>query len=381
MIRILTFILTCASISTSYAGGSSVNGVAAKAKMMQGAFTAVADDPSAIFYNPAGLVQIEGSETYFSVGGIFTEQSYQNSPTGITSDSSTAEVGLSFFASSDVLDFITIGMGIYSPFAASFEFAANPAVGGVKHEASLVRLDFVPTVAFEFKDWSAGISFVGSYIDVDSNVLGLDENADGYGFSGQGGLLYRGFENARIGINYRGPMTAKLNGSGSLPEIGPDNLTTDFKFPGVLSFGASYQFTEKWLVSLNLDWEMWSSIDEIKRNYSNPILNAVGTNKLETEDSISVRLGAVYNLTERSALRGGYSYISDAISPDYVPPTLQDFNIHSFAIGYTHGLGSYSLDIGYEFEYMPERESRDVFFSGIHKKHTHSIFAGISYNF
>src|ERR1700722_11550839 len=46
--------------SSAFAGGLSLLGVSSRANTLQ-AFTGVADDPSALYYNPAGITQIKGT--------------------------------------------------------------------------------------------------------------------------------------------------------------------------------------------------------------------------------------------------------------------------------------------------------------------------------
>src|SRR5205807_773929 len=62
-------VLCLAASSTAFAAGFSIFEQGAKATGMGGAFAATADDPSAIFYNVAGLAQQR--HTAFSIGGTF----------------------------------------------------------------------------------------------------------------------------------------------------------------------------------------------------------------------------------------------------------------------------------------------------------------------
>jgi len=58
-------------LSTSVFGsGFETHEQGAKAVAMGGAFTAEADDPSAVFYNPAGITQLEGTQASLGVSVI-----------------------------------------------------------------------------------------------------------------------------------------------------------------------------------------------------------------------------------------------------------------------------------------------------------------------
>src|SRR5512143_2787353 len=72
MLPVLLVLLFAAS--TSFAAGFRLPEAGAKAMGMGFAFTAQADDPSAIYFNPAGLTQLKGNNlmlgaTYVNLGG------------------------------------------------------------------------------------------------------------------------------------------------------------------------------------------------------------------------------------------------------------------------------------------------------------------------
>ena len=60
-VKILAFVLFLSiSLNQAFAGGFQLNENSARALGMGGAFTAIADDPSAIYFNGAGLTQFSG---------------------------------------------------------------------------------------------------------------------------------------------------------------------------------------------------------------------------------------------------------------------------------------------------------------------------------
>ena len=56
------FLIVMLTASTALAAGFRLPEAGVKAMGMGFAFTAQADDPSAIYFNPAGLTQLEGTE-------------------------------------------------------------------------------------------------------------------------------------------------------------------------------------------------------------------------------------------------------------------------------------------------------------------------------
>jgi hypothetical protein len=98
----------------SFAGGP-VHG--AKAAGMGSAFVAIADDPSAIAYNPAGLTQLKGTNIYSGVTAVILSTEYE----GPSGESEDTEFQVFFpphlYISSDLnTDNMAVGLGVYSPF-------------------------------------------------------------------------------------------------------------------------------------------------------------------------------------------------------------------------------------------------------------------------
>jgi len=82
MRRLLVVVAALLTSGAAFGSGFSIFEQGAKATAMGGAFAATADDPSAIFYNVAGIAQIRRTE--FNVGG--TAINFSNQFTGDAND-------------------------------------------------------------------------------------------------------------------------------------------------------------------------------------------------------------------------------------------------------------------------------------------------------
>jgi len=91
--------------STSFAAGFRLPEAGAKAMGMGFAFTAQADDPSAIYFNPAGLTQLQGTNLMLGVtyvrenGGEFTGTTpVDDFTTGFTTVKNETQKSLDFLS-------------------------------------------------------------------------------------------------------------------------------------------------------------------------------------------------------------------------------------------------------------------------------------------
>src|ERR1019366_4130465 len=95
------------------------------------AFVATADNPSAIYYNPAGITQLEGNNVRAGLYGIYFDPSY--SPLGTapnhahtyhSSDNLAAVPQLFYTYTPENLP-LSFGLGVYSPYGGGSELAKD----------------------------------------------------------------------------------------------------------------------------------------------------------------------------------------------------------------------------------------------------------------
>lgn len=363
------------------AGGFTVNGTSCRASTMGNAFTAVADDASAVYYNPAGLTQIKATVFDGTFVFAFPNNKYTNSTNNVTTTSHPFFFAPTAFLSAKLSDKMAFGFGLYSPFGRKTSNTANAAVGNLTSDATALRLDFVPTMAFQMGEYlSVGLSFVGSYVRIGSNSMGFDENGSGYGFTGQGGILLKPHKRFRMGVSFRGPMTSYVTGTGTFgAESGA--FTSDFEFPAVLNTGLAWQVLDNLLLAVEFDIEMWSRISAIVRKYQNPTLNAMGTSPLNADDSYDARFGLLYKPIPPLEIRFGYSFVGGAIPVNSMIPAQPDYDTHVFAVGVGQHIWRFRFDLGYEFNYSPTRTATTGPFPGNYSNMVHVITTGMSYRF
>lgn len=360
-----------------FAGNFAVTGVGVRGESLQ-AFIAVADDPSAIYYNPAGLTQLKGKQVQGSLTALHLHLDYQNSFNQAETSSGRDIVGpTAFFTNSDGK--LAYGIGIYSPFARKNYYTVNPAVYGVDQLGNLVRVDVVPTVAYAINPVvSIGAGLVFSRVDLRSSALGFFEKGQGYGATGQAGLMIHPNPQFNMAINYRGPMQARINGWG---ELGNDtsSFNSDFRFPGTVSAGFAYRFTDALLFSFEYDYEMWSYVDQVQRHYDNAILNALATNPVNGKNSNDLRFGVLYSLNHCNELRFGYTYDQQAIPDNLVIPSQPDYNANIYSAGYSYYRNNWRFDLGYEYAFLSQHTGTQPLFPGQYKGYASFILAGINY--
>lgn len=380
------FCLSLTLAHTAMAANLSVNGIGTRAEALN-AFVAVADDPSAIYYNPAGLTQIKHTEIDTSASIILPEQTYTNT-SGVETKSTGAVFGGNLLISHPLNNKLSLGFGVYSPFARQSSYGVNAATGNNTMDAKIMRMDFVPTIAYQIQpNIAIGGGLVAGYVTASDNILGFDTTSNGWGYTAQGGVLFKLPKQIRLGVNYRGPMKARLHGhasgtyaakTGPHPLVGEVGFSQDIRFPGTLSAGISVPVNDKVLLSFEYDYEMWSYFDKVVKDFDGD--NPDSTTTVDAKDSSDFRFGVRYTPHDHNEFSASYAYVEHAVPYDNLIAAKPDYDQHSLSVGYSYYWGKFRFDAGYQFLYMPTGTSNSTAgTAGDYKMHANMFMLGLGY--
>lgn len=134
---------------------------------------AEAADPSTIFYNPAGLSKLEGTQATINLNIVAPNVKYndaeakypevqlptggtypQENVSGQTSGKITEDIAFAphLYASHKLNDQVTLGLGAYVPFGSGTEYDHNSVLRYNLNELGLQTLAIQPTVAYKLND-------------------------------------------------------------------------------------------------------------------------------------------------------------------------------------------------------------------------------------
>src|ERR1019366_1006461 len=184
------------------------------------AFVATADNPSAIYYNPAGITQLEGNNVRAGLYGIYFDPSY--SPPGTapnhahtyhSSDNLAAVPQLFYTYTPENLP-LSFGLGVYSPYGGSMSWPQDTGFRAVALQSSLTYFTINPVVAFKvLPSLSIGGGVMVNYakMDLEQGILRTQKpNTNFFRFNGNGwsvgynlGLLWQPHEKVSIGASFR----------------------------------------------------------------------------------------------------------------------------------------------------------------------------------
>ena len=181
----------------------SINELGVRAQGMGGAFTSLADDASAIFYNPAGIAFQKGMQMEMDslvVVGLFRFFPLTTPPgTAVPSNGYSGSVKphflpvASMYMTKSLSDKLSIGFGLYVPFGLAANFTnfndGDPPntkfvgrFGGTR--AALQSYWFEPVLALRVSKNSAisgGVALVHTHLFLEQSILNPNDKPDDFG--------------------------------------------------------------------------------------------------------------------------------------------------------------------------------------------------------
>ncbi|MEN0106053.1 MAG: OmpP1/FadL family transporter [Pseudomonas sp.] len=137
---------------------------------------AEAVDPSTIFYNPAGLARLPGTQVTNGITVVIPKGSFKDTgstdvfgnPTGGSGAGSylpDAAAAPDFYFSSQINDNITVGLGIFVPFGAKLDYNEDWTGRYGIQSANLETVNINPSIAYRFNEHhSIGFGLSAQYI-------------------------------------------------------------------------------------------------------------------------------------------------------------------------------------------------------------------------
>ncbi|TAK07839.1 hypothetical protein EPO44_03485, partial [bacterium] len=337
-IRMILLLLSLAlmGIGNAFAGGFAIPHQTARGVGLSNAMTAGVNDPSAVYYNPAALSEVEGTNLLINGSYINVVNSVENSGRKAVNKHDDNFLA-TLFANYHIpgTDF-TVGIGTYTPFglATTYDrdftrFAAQrtelrtlyvtPALswhpskyfsvgGGLSfvHASGL----FSRALCFDALLLDSGCATVGGPFE---GRMRLTDTANAFTYNL--GALIKPTDNVKLGFSYRARTDlrfdnadVKFGGAFSTSTTKAD--VRPIPLPPVVNVGLFWQINPSWGAEFVYEYTRWSEFKTFNATFS-PGLTFLGSPVTgfslpqDWKNTSTLRLGSFYRLNERWELRGG----------------------------------------------------------------------------
>jgi long-chain fatty acid transport protein len=412
--------------TTAYPSGFQVMTQGAKATGMGLAFAGVADDPSAIFYNPAGI----GFQDHFAVmGGGAVLGRDSATFVGANPYPGIGEVGKvqnQVFALPNLYMVLPLtadlkfGLGIDAPYGLGLRWDAPEQWSGrfISQNAVIKTTDINPVFSYKLlpelsiaagadyrfsglqleRNTVATDPFTGAEVDVAHTKLYSDLTSNG-GWGYNAGIMWKPVPQIGVGASYRSKITVNYDGTATVIQrptgdqtfdalvasqipFGVHPVATQIVFPASINTGVGINLGGGFTVALEADWTEWSSFKALNITFPDgtlpPIDRATNWN-----DSWAYRVG-LEKTFGAFAIRVGYYYDNTPQPTQDVGPLLSDNDRNVYTAGFGYNTPQWGIDVGGAYIKFKNRQvltqSTDNFF-GIYSETAWAAVADLRISF
>jgi long-chain fatty acid transport protein len=334
-----------AAVNSASASGTRVGFKDAFAMARGNAFVATADNPSAVYYNPAGLTQNPGQQLRATVYDVSVQSDYHNATSSASMDDSYKAVPQFFYSYKPDASPWAFGLGVYAPFGLSTEWAPDSPLRTFALKNKQTYLSYNLSAAYSVSSTlSVGAGLTYNRVTTDlSRAIGVFGPTDLFRFKGDGhavgynlGILWKPAAEHSFGISYQAHTSVKMNGTtDTIPVVSGEPSTATFEFPDVLIMGYSYRPTPQWNLEVNLDWTNWDRLNTVTINKASGAVPLA----FNWQSGFFYEFGVTRYLTSNWNVSAGYLYTENSVPDSTYTPAVPDANrnFYSFGVGYTSG--------------------------------------------
>lgn len=370
MKRLALIVALVTSGGPAHAGGlARPNPISARGVSLGGAFVAVADDPTALHFNPAGLSLLKSSNLLLGAELVYAPRTYtpnlpdetcMSEPEICEAQSPNTSViplpvigWVGKLSREGVPSRFAFGIGLWNTYGGQLAYDAftNPAVPQLVETQNAV-IEIVPGVAYEVNDVLA----VGASVRVGIGLFHVktiarpsnaDLDASGLGVGGNLGLMIRPSSTFRIGVAYHTTLTNKLSGDGTIITNEERAVTIELEqvWPQSAAMGCAWDVSDALTLSAELDWTDWSRLNTLDIKFTDdPGLNQ--TLRLDWNDNYSFRMGGQLTATDSLAIRAGVYFDTVAVPDSTTERQFLDSDKAGVAAGVSYAFSpSWRLDM------------------------------------
>ncbi|WP_051294981.1 OmpP1/FadL family transporter [Maridesulfovibrio bastinii] len=387
---LLTFCFAMVTVCSGkvYASGFALYEWSARGNALGGTLVARADDPSAVAYNPAGITQLNGTQTLAGFTTLTLTNSLITNYGGDEKNESLKEqyyLAPHAYLTHQINDNAWFGLGLYSKYGLGTKYSETWRGRYSSYDTSIETYSVNPNLAYKFnKYFSAAIGMELMYVKADlrckrdptgvnnpdsSGATDIDQRirVDGITPGFNAALRVTPNDQWAIGFVYRSQMNHHAKGDVTYDSpagissplyFNDTNVTMAMSTPNTYSIGVAYKPFENFSIEGDAIFSQWSSFKNLSYRFESA--TAIGRKEADVakkwSDVWRFQLGVEYSPVEDLDLRVGYVYDQSPIRDgyeDYMMPT-NDRQIISTGVG-LH-FGETVLDLSYSYLWMKDRK-------------------------
>ncbi len=318
-------------------------------------------DSSIVYFNPAGMTHLKGTNANIGVHVIAPSSDMTNNGSIIPLAGATGGDGGNPYdptpipngsiSHEAIEDTLWLGLVVSAPFGLGSDYGQEWFGRYDSTKTHLKTIEVTPSFAYKVNNAlsiGGGISYqhadatLENMINVGTGDTVAQLKGDDQSFGWNVGLLYEPIEGTLIGAHYRSNVDHDLEGFLTAP-TGVFAATAELDLPNIAQIGINQRINDKWSVQAGATWFGWNSFDNISA------VSAANTQLSRTEQNYqstwAFAVGGEYKMDEKWTFRAGYQFDETPTTNEYRTSRTPDGDRHWFAAGTTYTINDkMSLD-------------------------------------
>lgn len=339
------------------------------------AVVAHTDSPSTIFFNPALMNKLVGTQLEIGTTLLFPSREFESDATGRTYETKDDVFYPStLYLTHQFNEMFNAGIGVFCPFGLGTDWGDTWEGRYIGTNSEMETYNINPAVSLKVMprlSLAAGLDILFLDTTIESNIdsgYGFDImqkfKGDGTGLGYNLGLLYDVTDDISIGVAYRSEIKVDIDGKAKFkPQVPAYNLVnssgdSDITLPQQLSAGLSYKGFNRWMLEGGIRWEDWSCFRQTKVKLDSGL--QVPPQPRRWKDTFAYNIGAQYQYNDILTLRAGYLYGKNPVPDSTFEPTIPDSDTHLFTIGTGLKLSKCTVDLAYAYQLQEDRDKNNA---------------------
>ena len=372
-----------------------------------------ADDPSALFYNPAGITQLPGFQVMAGGTAILLSTDVKNPTFGSQSTKDNWGFPPHFYATYQYNSRLYFGLGVFSPFGLATEFPRNWFGAFNSYDAEVESVTINPNVAYKLTDQlSIAAGFEAMWFGLNLKQLLLNQllgpipaispsiklSGGTWGYGYNLAAHYKPCEFVSMGISYRSEVRQAGGLDTDFVQPAITGITPGFEahssahtavtLPDSVAFGLTFYPTKFLSWEVGAVWTRWSEFSALSFTFDQPFpVAGTVTFPKEWRDTWRFQTGVEYKACSWLDLRAGYIYDEEAIRSEFADYLLPSNDRHYFSVGPGFHWDRWTVDLSYTYIVVEDRDVTASLSPGylnpsyLRDGNAHLIGASVGYKF
>ncbi|MBX3745351.1 MAG: outer membrane protein transport protein [Verrucomicrobiae bacterium] len=372
------------------------------------------DDASAVFHNPANLLELQRWEA--SAEPTFVHHSVRyTSPAGASARTEDPWKLLPhFFAGGPLVDDrVALGFGVSVPYGLSIDWGEGDALRyTAARYVELSSFNFNPSLAVRAADGlhlGFGLDVMYSELSLRrfmplgllTGIPGLPDgdlrlDGSGTGIGANFGVTWEFVPNHRLAATLRTPLNVNYDGNllaTGVPGVPGGALGAPFasriRFPTILAVGYGWQITDAFRVEANLEWLEFSRFDTLPIGVPaaalGPFAGLLAPEiRQDWRDTLTVGVAGTWDLGSGWRLQASYQFFESPVPDHTFSPEIPDANQHAIAAGVGYRHGRHRLGLAYSRVFYADRRiasNQNPGFLGRYEVDVHLLSGAYGFSF